>query len=194
MAGDLEDRAASMLVDQVFYGELTFDPAHQRGRLEEAVWEEAENAVIYHHDAMDIISHYESHRLADTDYDYGDRRYSATEWREAMAEYACGIAASVLRGLAEEALDDIAETAETLCAYAADNYGLDISAEDLGVSTTKPYAGHIPDIQTDGGIRAWHSLDAEGSNVLAAGAHDVWLFYVWVPQKTGEEGEDTPTP
>lgn len=178
---DLEERAASML-GELIDEQDTFDAAALEDAIQERAHEEADNCVIYHHWADQIIQDYERHVAAPNESELGGE-YRADQHQEASRAWAYEIACAVLNSEAAEALEGVKEDADTLCDAIAnqdDDQAPDPS--ELRVSLSCPHGWAAHDKEDDDGTHYWISGQIDGCHALAIDAGPFWLSYTWTPE------------
>ena len=122
-----------------------------RDEAREQIPEQADNACIYTHNCMDIISRYE--RDAGPYEDLGGT-YRADQWQEAMTAYAYGVASSIIGSRVEEMLERVEECAEAL-RVASD-------LDDLHISPRQPYETTAHTSENADGVLHWRDLEGSG--------------------------------
>ena len=140
--------------------------------------EEADSAVIYHTDALDIIRQYENHDAA-PDQDESGAEYRADQWQEAATAWAYQIARAVIEHAARRHLLDAA---------AAMSEVLDMAPEDAGptpaLDTECPHGWAPHDAEEDkqsGTLYLWESAQLDGLNGASIKVHglDLWISATW---------------
>jgi hypothetical protein len=177
----LEDKAESVIAEAI---KDTLDMTALREDARGRVFTAAENATIYYGDCMEIVRRYETEAWAEAEeYGYG-KTYEASEWRQAVNDYAFALARVVIGRAVEASLNEIEEAADAL-AEAAAAYGL----EDVGaprVTGDCPHGWAAHDREDENDIHYWSEPNLEGCRAVAVPVAGVWLSYTWTPEPAEE--------
>jgi hypothetical protein len=187
---DLDSRAQDVIAESI-YDMKTLDLDALRETAQERCHDEADNAVIYHHWAGQILDEYESeaYRIGDPDDMLGDRTYKAGEWMEARTACAYAVALTILEYRVGIALQEIEEAADGLLDSLANVLGDDAPGEvsDLAVTRDCPHGWAAHDREDEAGTHFWLSGQLDGCDAIALKAAGIWLSYTWTPAKPGTQ-------
>jgi hypothetical protein len=175
---DLKDTAKSLVADLIREGDQ-LDLDQLRDDIGEHAFTAAENACTYYPWCEEIISRYESDPRADTDScDDMSTAFKASDYRQAMAAYAFGIARSIIEAEACELVSELEEARDHL-ALALATVGPTPPSSDFRLSADCPHGWAAHDREDDHGACFWVSRQLDDCNAVAVPAAGVWLSYTW---------------
>ena len=186
MSTNLHDVASDM-IGELIHDMKTLDLDQHRDAVNARAPEEADNCVIYTHQAQEIISRYEREAAVDDrDIDACAGTFRPSEWEKAMVAYAYGVARAVIESEASEIIEQAEARAEALVAA----LDMDLDTSDLAVTLDCPHgwAAHDREEDAEGAsIHFWVSGQLDGCDALAIDAGPFWLSYTWTPSATQSE-------
>lgn len=146
----------------------------------------ADNACIYTHKCMDIISEYERAACPDAEEYQGGAEYKPADWEQAMTAWAYCVARAYLSQAAEEPMQEALAARERVLEVAQE-LGFDGDDDAVEASRECPHGWAPHDYEEADGVCVWKRLDGE---CMAVSFDAVGLCFsvCWTPASEDGEG------